>query len=70
MKLLAEVGHFKVWQTVGLKSGWYQVREGRHVVSRHDNCFDATREAERRLQAHWDEIAKVLEEHRLNPRSA
>lgn len=69
MKLIKEVGHFKVWQVL-LKSGWYQVREGRRVVSRHGNAFDAIRDAERRLEDHWDEIAKVLEEHRLNPRVA
>jgi hypothetical protein len=70
MKLRDQYGQFKVWETsrvktgghTNLRTGWieYQVRDGRKVISRHERLLDAEREACRRHEANWDEIAAEL----------
>lgn len=48
----------------GLKASWteYQVWNGRRIVARHDLLHHAIKDAEQRLDKHWDEIGRALKE--------
>jgi len=53
-------GGFKVWQRP--PEGGFEVRQGNRVLARHAYLFEAMKDASARLDAFWDEQARVLKE--------
>ena len=63
-QLFESYGGFKVWRRpLNRGHGFrYEVREGNKVLLRTHILFDAMEDAKRRMNAFWDEQARVMNE--------
>jgi hypothetical protein len=67
-KLYDNFGGYKVWHRPLNKGrgGRFEVRQGNRVIANHICLFDAQQDAKTRMNAFWDEQARVLKELKAN----